>query len=146
VILRTTIDIDAPAALVWSVLTDFAAYPEWNPLTVRVEGVARVDEVVALHVELGGKTLRRKHVISRLEPEKALCWTIRTRKPWLMRGERCQTIEDLGDGRCRYANCEGVHGLASVVVAIAYKRTIHAALEACSKAVKQRAEALFPPK
>ena len=36
--LRTSVDVDAPAELVWEVLTDVPAYPEWTPLITRAEG------------------------------------------------------------------------------------------------------------
>jgi uncharacterized protein YndB with AHSA1/START domain len=29
--LRSEIEIDAPPERVWAVVTEFAAYPEWNP-------------------------------------------------------------------------------------------------------------------
>ena len=31
--LQTEIEIDADADRVWTILVDFAAYPEWNPFT-----------------------------------------------------------------------------------------------------------------
>ena len=37
--LETAIEIDAPAALVWSVLLDFDAYFEWNPFVLGVQGL-----------------------------------------------------------------------------------------------------------
>ena len=136
----TTIDIDASASAVWDILVDFSQYPAWNPLTVRVEGVPGVDEVVKLHVDLGGRIMVRKHVVSRVDAPTALCWTIRTRRPWLMRGERCQRIEPRGDGRCRYINDERVDGLASYLVALTFKRVIRRALERTGEALKDRAE------
>lgn len=36
--IQTVVDIAADRATVWKVLTDFAAYPEWNPFVRRVEG------------------------------------------------------------------------------------------------------------
>jgi uncharacterized protein YndB with AHSA1/START domain len=39
--INTTVDINAPAQLVWDGLTDFAAYGEWNPF-MRIEGTAQV--------------------------------------------------------------------------------------------------------
>ena len=34
----TTIDIDAGPHAVWDVLTDFPAYPEWNPFMASIDG------------------------------------------------------------------------------------------------------------
>jgi len=139
-VIRTAIDIDAPVSTVWDILIDFNSYEAWNPLTVKIEGEAVVDEVVKLHVDLGGQRLVRKHVISRVEVQQALCWTIRTKQPWLMRGERSQTLEDLGDGSCRYSNEERVDGLASYVVALTYQGKIRRGIEAVGRALKERAE------
>jgi hypothetical protein len=36
--LRTSIDIDATPELVWEVLTDVPAYPQWSPLITSAEG------------------------------------------------------------------------------------------------------------
>ncbi len=138
-LVETSIEIDAPLNRVWEALIDFGRYPEWNPLTVRVLGEPRVEEVVTLHVHLGGREMTRKHVISRADGH-ALCWTIRTRKPWLMRGERCQTLTDLGDGRCRYANREEVLGMVSPIVSAGFGKAVRRGLEAVGEALKAHVE------
>ena len=40
----TEILIQASSERVWAVLTDFAAYPEWNPFIVSLEGKAEWGE------------------------------------------------------------------------------------------------------
>ena len=37
-LIETTTDIRAPAARIWSILTDFPAYPAWNPFITAAEG------------------------------------------------------------------------------------------------------------
>ena len=138
--IQTSIDIDAPAEKVWAILVDFPTYEKWNPLTVKVKGEARVEEVVKLHVQLGGQRMVRSHVISRVDANEALCWTIRTRQPWLMRGERCQTLTSLENGGCRYDNDERVEGLASVFIRLFFTGKIRAALEQVGEGLKERAE------
>jgi len=36
--IATTVEIDATPERVWKVLTDFGAYPEWNPFITRIAG------------------------------------------------------------------------------------------------------------
>jgi len=138
--ITTQIEINAPAEKVWAILVDFPNYEAWNPLTVKVKGEAKVDEVVKLHVQLGGQRMVRSHVISRVDENEALCWTIRTRQPWLMRGERCQTITPLDDGRCRYSNDERVEGLSSLIVGLFFSGKIRGSLEQVGEQLKERAE------
>lgn len=133
-LIETSIDIDAPLDRVWAALVDFDRYPEWNPLTVKVRGEPREGETVRLTVHLGGQRMKRTHRVSRADGT-ALCWTIEGPQ-WLMHGERCQTLTDLGDGRTRYANREGVHGLAGPFVALTFRGTIRRALEATGEALK----------
>ncbi len=39
--LRTSITIDAPAALIWQILTDFVSFPRWNPFIREATGDLR---------------------------------------------------------------------------------------------------------
>jgi hypothetical protein len=50
----TTVDIDASKQAVWGVLTDFAAYGEWNP-SLRIEGTAKVGTKLVVHMSGGGE-------------------------------------------------------------------------------------------
>jgi uncharacterized protein YndB with AHSA1/START domain len=46
--LHATIEIDATQERVWQILTDFAAYPDWNPFITRASGTARPSERLQL--------------------------------------------------------------------------------------------------
>ena len=51
-----------------------------------------------------------------------------------------QTLEDLGEDRCRYANEERVHGLASWLVALFFRGVVRRSIEAVGEALKSRVE------
>ncbi len=73
---RTTIEIDAPPEVVYDTLSDFSAYPAWNPYHVRVSG----DPVVGAPLEVritrpDGKSVNVPHVhVIRADPGEALYW------------------------------------------------------------------------
>ena len=65
------IDIDAPLAVVWEVMTDTERYGEWNPFVVRAETAQppAVGNPIVLHVVwAGGGRTRSPERITALEP------------------------------------------------------------------------------
>lgn len=53
-VISTTLDIDATPQAVWDVLTDFAAYGEWNPFMDRAEGTPAVGAKLLVHLAPNG--------------------------------------------------------------------------------------------
>lgn len=54
VTVETTIDIEADPQAVWDVLTDFPAYPDWNPFIDRIEGRPEVGARLVVHLAGNG--------------------------------------------------------------------------------------------
>ena len=72
--ISTTVDIDAPKQLVWDVLTNFAAYDEWNPF-MKIEGSARVGTKLTVHVgATGARGMTFKPTVLAVTPENELRW------------------------------------------------------------------------
>ncbi|MFB6178519.1 MAG: SRPBCC family protein [Halorientalis sp.] len=140
--LETTIDIDAPAAVVWRVLTDFAAYPEWNDY-MRVEGTAA--EGATLRVAPGpraGSMPTFTPRVLRAEPDYELRWLGRLYVRGLFDGEHCFTIESLGTERSRLTQAEQFSGLLAGPILRRYGERTAANFEATNRALKQRSEQL----
>ena len=96
-----TLDIDAPAAVVWAVLADYARDAEWRADVVEMwpepSGPAAVGTVTHEVMRVGGRTYRNDGVIERVEPGRRLEW--RTTAGADAHGAR--TVEPRGEGRCR---------------------------------------------
>ena len=72
--ISTTVDIDAPSNLVWDVLTDFAAYRDWNP-SMEIEGAAQVGTKLNVHMGAsGGRGMAFKPTVLAASPGHELRW------------------------------------------------------------------------
>ena len=108
----TQIEINAPAEKVWRVLTEFAAYPEWNPFVRRVEGEVRVG--ARLHVSIqpsGGMGMSFRPTVLVANPNRELRWLGHLWVPGVFDGEHSFTIEPLGEGSVRFIQRERFGGL-----------------------------------
>ena len=75
--LRTEKFVPAPPERVWAELTDFASFPEWNPLVLEAKGPAEPGGRVAIRVPnlaQPSKILAITARITRFEPGRELAW------------------------------------------------------------------------
>jgi hypothetical protein len=84
----TSIEIDAPAARVWSILMDFAGYPRWNPFVRSIAGDTEVGATLVVSIEPpGGRAMRFRPVVIAFDPEHELRWKGKLLIPGLFDGE-----------------------------------------------------------
>jgi hypothetical protein len=141
--LNTHVDIDAPADLVWSVLTDFESYPEWNGYT-RIEGEARVGERLRVSPgpEAGRLPTFRPRVL-RADPEtRELTWLGHLYVRGLFDGEHRFIVEDLGDGRSRLHQGESFSGLLVGPINRRFGDDTASNFRAVNEALKTRVESM----
>jgi len=110
--LHASADIDAPAERVWSVVTDFARYPEWNPFIVRAAGEQRVGarlEVTIRAPDVRAVTFRPR--VLDVEPGRLIRWKGQLWLPGLFDGRHALSVEPLDEGRSRFTTHEEVSGI-----------------------------------
>ena len=92
----TTTTIDAPADIVWNVLTGASDYHSWNPEIVGVDGVFAPGARVMAHVRLGSGAVRKvPQRVEVFEPWRRMEWV--GGLPFgLFVGRRTFTIEPRG--------------------------------------------------
>jgi len=71
---RTTIDIQAPPADVWRVLTDLPAHDEWNPFMSHAKGELREGARFSFDAKVGKRTLKIAARFDRVREERELSW------------------------------------------------------------------------
>jgi hypothetical protein len=110
--LRTEVEIAAPADRVWRVLTDFPAYPEWNPFITRISGKLEVGSRLLLTMSLPeGKAFELKPTLLKCEPEGELRWRGKLFVRGLFDGEHFFKLQELGPGQTRVVHGEDFSGI-----------------------------------
>ena len=139
--IHTEIEINAPTEEVWRVLTDFAAYPEWNPFVRRGEGEVKVG--ARLHVSIqpsGGKGMSFRPTVLVADPDRELRWLGRLWVPGLFDGEHAFVIEPLGEGRVRFVQRERFGGLLVPLLSKMLDGETRRGFEEMNRTLKLRAE------
>jgi hypothetical protein len=140
--LQAEIEVQGSPEQVWEVLTDFAAYPEWNPFIVEAAGTLRPGQRLELHMRLAGRraTTIRPEVLE-ADPGRTLRWLGRVLVPGLFDGEHRFTIQPAGPGRVRLTQHEEFRGiLAPLLLAMIAKPTLES-FHQMNQALKVRVEA-----
>ncbi|MCH7718196.1 MAG: SRPBCC domain-containing protein [Chloroflexi bacterium] len=140
--LRTEIEIDAPADRVWRLLTEFDAYPDWNPFLRRASG--EVKEGARLEVYMqpsGGRGMTFRPTVIRAEPNREFRWLGHLGVSGLFDGEHSFTIEPLEGNRVRFVQSERFTGVLVPLMMLMIEKDTKRGFEEMNQALKERAEA-----
>lgn len=142
--LSTFIDIDAPPATVWRVLTDFRRYAEWNPLLPQITGYLRVGARLTIRLAVPGKPpITVRPTIVTLEPERRLIWRGFALAPGFFDGEHGFELTPHDDGRrCRLTHAERFEGVLVPVVGPLILEATRLGFIAMNEALRIRSEGL----
>jgi hypothetical protein len=111
---HTQIDIAAPPSTVWRHLTDFAAYPAWNPLVGRISGDFRPGGRIATEILPLGKTYAA--TLLQWEPGCGLTWQGVQGARFLLAGRHYYHLEPLPNGHTRLKHGEYFTGWLSAFI------------------------------
>jgi len=134
-----TIEIDAPLATVWRVLSDFDAYPQWNPL-LSFDGEPIEGRRIGMRVALAGKKLRVPVTLTRVRADEELAW--QGGPKLLMAGDHYFRISAIDADRTRLVQGEAFSGLGVPVIYRALRGALDKLYADSNVAIKARAELL----
>jgi hypothetical protein len=139
--LHSEIEVRAAAERVWQVLTDFDAYPEWNPFIRRVKGRPEVDEQLVVRIRPSGtRGMTFRPTVTKAEPNRQLRWLGRLLVPGLFDGEHIFEIEELDEDRVLFTQREIFRGLFVPLLARSLDRDTQRGFEEMNRALRERAE------
>jgi uncharacterized protein YndB with AHSA1/START domain len=123
---RAEVEIPASRDAVWAVLTDFPAYPAWNPFTREVRCDGTIGSPVRMKVDLGwAGVTRQKEILRELAPYR-IVWTMEVGADALIGAKRTQELTELPGGGTRYVTIDRIFGLFSPVVGLLFNGALTA--------------------
>ncbi|MFI6099370.1 SRPBCC family protein [Lentzea sp. NPDC051213] len=139
-----TVEIDAPATFVWSVLIDYDHYPQWNPYTSSVATTLAVDSPIDLTLprpDGGEGTWVSREFIRVVDPPRLLRYDTGDTFPGLL-GTRDQVITPLGSDRCSYHTFETFTGKYADAIVAAQGDYVKKGFDSVAHALQGRVAAL----
>lgn len=139
-----TVDIAAPARVVWDILCDMPRYGEWNPFCIRavstLEMGAPVD-MTLVNYAAPGTLVPNCEYICAFEPDRMISWEMHYSTQWPYPARRDQVIEATGDESCRYVSTDAFLGTNGIHVFRFAGPWVKRAFDDSARALKARAEA-----
>jgi hypothetical protein len=139
--ITTEIDIKARPSHVWEILTDFDAYPAWNPFINRIIGEPRVGshlDVTMTHP--GGKPAHFTPKVVVVRANRELRWKGKLFVGGLFDGEHIFTIAPAGGSSVHFVQRERFRGILVPFLRKMLETKTRKGFVAMNKALKTRAE------
>lgn len=96
---QSEITIAATPEQVWAVLTDFAAYPSWNPFISQISGPLEVGRKLTVRMQPpGGRGMTFKPTVQAADPARHLGWLGRLLVPGVFDGAHEFLLTPTADG------------------------------------------------
>jgi hypothetical protein len=141
--IETSIEIDAPAALVWSVLLDFDAYLEWNPFVLGIRGLAIPGERLRVSIRPPrARSMTFKPRVLNVASGRELRWRGRFLLPGLFDGEHYFKLDPIGPCRVTFIHGEAFSGLLVGLAKDSLLESTGEGFDEMNRALKRRSESL----
>lgn len=141
--IRHELEIDAPPALVWRVITDLPAYPEWNPFVVACESSLEPGDPIRMrvHVFASFAQAQRETILEQV-PGERLCYGLEGGALGALASRRCHRVTSAGPGCSRYESDFELSGWLAPFVRAIMGRRLQRGFDAMAEALERRALAL----
>jgi hypothetical protein len=140
------VEIEASPQQVWTILTNFSAYPIWNPFIYPVVGEARQGTTLEITIHPGTRSITYQVAVVAVQPNRELTWSGLISSPVAFESTYRFTIEPLAAGRVRLAARESHKGVLAILE-WSFIYDIRNGLDAMAKSIRNRAELerIVPP-
>lgn len=144
IVTSITVEIDAPARVVWEVLTDLDNYHEWNSFCPSIQCGLQIGDPVLMQVRAPGsdETFPVHEYLVACDPEQLLSWEQRPVPENMDAARRDQYITAIDANRCSYFTTDIFLGLNQDTIMREHGAWVKKGFDQMALDLKRRAEAL----
>jgi hypothetical protein len=137
------VGIQAPPEVIWEVISDLAAWSDWNPIYPRATGEIRIGSTLDITLALPGeKPQQIQPTVMEWVPNDQLHWKL-SMMGGLVKTIRFFEIEKLAEESCIVSNGEIIGGMLGPRLGKRMGQKIYRGFRDMDEALKARAEALW---
>lgn len=139
--IKTQIIINATPNKVWTVLTDFKDYPNWNPFIKSITGEPKVGQQITVSiVSTEGKAMTFKPEVVVFNPNREFRWIGKLLFKGLFDGEHKFELIDNGNGTTIFNHSEKFKGIVVLLFKKQLKDNTKKGFELMNESLKKRVE------
>ncbi len=141
--IKKTVDINAPASVVWEVISDLKRYPEWNPFCVKCESTLKPGDPIDMTVKLMAKPQQQREWMLEFDEGRRFAYQMKPVPGGTLSSFRSHDIEALTPVRSRYRSYFFLKGWLRFVVLGLFQSKLEQGFAGMTDGVKARAEKLW---
>jgi hypothetical protein len=139
--IKTEIEIESTPEHVWSILSNFLEYPQWNPFIRSVQGSVEKGQQLTISVQLRReRTVTARPTVLTAKPNQELRWIAHYFLPGVFDSEHYFQILPLSPDRVKFVHGEKWLGVLIRFAKSTLDRDIKSGFMAMNQALKARAE------
>ena len=139
--LETEITINTSPEVVWDILLDHNAYPDWNPFITQISGPTQPGENLLVTITPpDSKPMEFKPLVLKNDKEKEFRWVGKLIVTGIFDGEHYFLVESVGPNETRFTQGENFTGILSGLFMKMIGKNTLAGFEIMNEALKKQAE------
>ena len=137
------LEVEAPASVVWGVLTDLDSYGQWNPFVPECRSTLRPGDRIEMKVKLGRRTSRQVEQMLSFHEGREFSYRMRPLPFGALSSLRVQRVEEIDEGHCRYHTHFELQGWLMPMVRRLLGAQLDVGFSGMTQGLKRRSEQMW---
>lgn len=142
-VIERRLEVEAPASVVWQILTDLESYGQWNPFVPECRSTLRPGDRIEMQVRLGRRLSRQVEVMTSFDEGRGFSYRMRPLPLGALSSLRVQRIEAIDDDRCQYHTHFELRGWLMPMVRRLLGRELDIGFSGMTQGLKRRSEQMW---